>query len=265
VAETAPRGAGAAEQVAVIGERSARRIFRQPALLAFPFVFPLLLFAINASGLGAAAKIPGFPDASYEDFALAVPFVQGALFVAIQAGTAIARDIESGFLNRLSLTPLRGAALVLGQLGGALVLGAVLSVVYLLVGLLVGVPIASGPAGALVLVALSTTIAFAFSSLGALIAIRFGTGEAVQGFFPLLFVALFLSSAFLPRELIAQDWFRTIATWNPVSYMVEGIRSLILVGWDGEALALAFGCAGAILVAGLALCVVSLRTRLTRT
>ncbi len=264
-AEAAVGGAGLGEQVVVLGQRSVRQIFRQPALLVFPFVFPLLLFAINASGLGAAAKLPGFPAQNYQDFAIAVPFVQGALFVAIQAGTNLARDIETGFLNRLSLTPLKGAALLTGQLGGALVLGVTLAVVYLCVGLLIGVPIESGPGGALVLIALATTISFAFASLGALIALRFGTGEAVQGFFPLLFVALFLSSAFLPRELIAQDWFRTIATWNPVSYMVEGIRSLVLVGWDAEALALGFGCALGILAIGLALCARVLRTRLTRT
>ena len=74
-------------------------------------------------------------------------------------------------------------------------------------------------------------------------AFRFGNGEAVQGLFPVLFVFLFLSSMALPRPLIEQDWFRTIATYNPVSYLLEGIRSLFIVGFDGEALALAFGCA----------------------
>jgi hypothetical protein len=51
------------------------------------------------------------------------------------------------------------------------------------------------------------------------------------------FVFLFLSSQALPRPLIEQDWFRTIATWNPVSYMLEGIRSVVITGWDRVALA----------------------------
>ena len=68
----------------------------------------------------------------------------------------------------------------------------------------------------------------------------------VQGFFPLFFVLLFLSSAFFPRNLIEQDWFRTIATYNPVSYMVEGIRSLVITGWDAGALGASFGMAGSI-------------------
>ena len=56
----------------------------------------------------------------------------------------------------------------------------------------------------------------------------------MQGFFPLFFVLLFLSSMSLPRPLIEQDWFRTIATYNPVSYLIEGVRSLIITGWDGR-------------------------------
>ncbi len=196
-------------------------------------LFPLILFAINGSALGAARKIHGFPPVSYRDFALAVPFIQGALFVAVSAGTDLARDIESGFFNRLALTPLRGSALLAGQLGGAVVVACVQSLVYLLVGIATGVGIASGVGGALVLLALSILIAFGFAGLGALLALRFGTGEAVQGFFPLLFVTVFLSSSSLPRNLIKTDWFREVATYNPVSYLIEGVRSLIITGWDG--------------------------------
>ena len=258
-------GPGLLEQVAVLARRSIRRTLRQRGLLVFPLVFPLVLFAVNAAGLGAATMLPGFPVHDYEDFALAVPFIQGALFVAISSGTDLARDIETGFLNRLALTPLRGAALLAGQLGGALLLGLVQAVIYLLVGTLVGVGVASGLGGVLVLLALSVLISFAFGGLGALVALRFGSGEAVQGFFPLLFVLLFLSSSNLPRELIEADWFRSIATYNPVSYLIEGIRSLIIAGWDAEALGLAFAVSLAILTLALTASGVALRTRLVRT
>ena len=101
--------------------------------------------------------------------------------------------------------------------------------------------------------------------MGAFIGLRAGSGEAVQGFFPLLFVLLFLSSINLPRPLIEQDWFRTIATYNPVSYMVEGIRSFVITGWDGHAIALGFGIAGAVVVVSVTAAVFALRTRLVRT
>lgn len=253
------------EQVEVLGRRSVRRTLRQRGLLVFPLVFPLVLFAVNASGLGAATRLPGFPVHDYKDFALAVPFMQGALFVAIAAGTDLARDIETGFLNRLALTPVRGVALLAGQLGGALLMGLVQAVIYLLVGAAVGVGIVSGVGGVLVLLVLSMLISFAFGGLGALVALRFGSGEAVQGFFPLLFVLLFLSSSNLPRNLIETDWFRTVATYNPVSYLIEGIRSLIITGWDAKALGLAFGIGLAILGLALGAAGLALKTRLVRT
>jgi ABC-2 type transport system permease protein len=253
------------EQVGAVARRSVVRTFRQRALLVFPLLFPLILFAINGSALNAARKIPGFPDVSYRAFALAVPFLQGALFVAITAGTDLARDIQSGFFDRLALTPLRGSALLAGQLGGAVVVACVQSLCYLLVGIATGVGIASGFGGALVLLALSILIAFGFAGLGSLLALRFGTGEAVQGFFPLLFVTVFLSSSSLPRNLIKTEWFKEVATYNPVSYLIEGIRSLIITGWDGRALALGFGFALALSAITLSFAGAAMKNRLVRT
>jgi len=256
---------GLLEQIAAVAHRSITRTLRQRALLVFPLIFPLILFAINGSSLSAATKIPGFPTSSYRAFALALPFIQGALFVAVTTGTDLARDIETGFFNRLALTPLRPTALLVGQLGGSLVLACIQCVVYLLVGLATGVVILSGVGGAFVLLALAILIAFAFASLGALLALRFGTGEAVQGIFPLLFVTVFLSSSSLPRNLIKVTWFRDVATYNPVSYLIEGIRSLIITGWDGQALYLGFGFA--IIIGAIALTLASraMKTRLVRT
>ncbi len=257
-------GAGLVEQTLAVARRAVVRTVRQRSLLIFPMIFPLILFAINGSALSPATRIPGFPTHHYRDFLIAMTFVQGAMFVSITAGVDLARDIESGFLNRLALTPLRGQALLLGQLGGALVLGTVQAFAYLLVGLATGVTLVSGPAGAIVLLALSILIAFAFASLGGLLALRFGTGEAVQGIFPLLFVTIFLSSSSLPRNLIKESWFREVATYNPVSYLIESLRSLVITGWDARALALGFGFASILLVGTLALSQAAMRTRLAR-
>ncbi len=128
-----------------------------------------------------------------------------------------------------------------------------------------GAGIEAGVAGALVIVALSLLISLGFGCIGAFVALRTGSGEAVQGIFPLLFAALFLSSMALPRNLIETDWFRTVADWNPVSYMLEGIRSLVISGWDGEALALGFACAGGLAILTLAATTSALRTRMVRT
>jgi ABC-2 type transport system permease protein len=252
-------------EVGFLARRSVRRTLRQPALVVPTIVFPLFLLAVNASGLDEATKIPGFPTGSYLDFAIAVPFMQGALFSSTTAGTELANDIETGFLNRLQLTPLRGTALLAGQMAGALLLALLGAVVYLLVGLAAGVHIAAGFGGALVLLVLATLIAVGFAAIGAVLAARTGSSQAVQGMFPLIFVAFFLSSMSMPRNVIAIDWFRTVASWNPISYMVEGLRSLVITGWDGTALWRGFLAAGAIAVVAMYAASRGLRTRMERT
>jgi ABC-2 type transport system permease protein len=131
--------------------------------------------------------------------------------------------------------------------------------------LIAGGHIEAGIPGALVLIALATLITLAFGSVGLIAGMRASSPENVQGLFPVVFVFLFMSSMAMPRDLIDTDWFRTIATYNPVSYMIEGIRSLLIFGWDGEALALGFGCAAAILVAALTVASRSIKDRMVRT
>ena len=251
--------------VLLLAHRSVVRTLRQPAMVVPSLVFPLLLLSINSSGLESATLLPGFPTDSYFQFALAIPFVQGALFAANSAGTNMANDIESGFLNRLSLTPLRRVALMMGQLTGIVVLGLIQAITFLTVGLVFGDGIKAGPGGAVVLVLLALMISLAFGCIGAFVALRSGNGESVQGVFPLFFAALFLSSMAIPRDLIENDWFQTVANWNPVSYMLEGIRSLVIEGWNGEALALGFACAGGVALIALVAASSALRTRMVRT
>jgi ABC-2 type transport system permease protein len=254
----------AADQIFVLARRSVVRTSRQPAQWIAPLVFPMLLLAVNSGGLKAVTHLPGFPTNSYVAFALAVPFIQGALFATMNAGTELARDIQSGFLNRLALTPLRGAALLAGHLGGVAVLGLVQACFYLAVGFAIGVRPAAGVGGVFVLLVFAALIALAFGSLGTWAALRTGSGESVQSLFPVFFVFLFLSSMAIPRNLIQQTWFRDIANVNPVSYLLECVRSLIITGWNGEALGLGFGVVVAVGVVALALSAHALPRRLAR-
>ena len=255
---------GFADQVVQLGRRSVVRTLRQPANVVAPLLFPMLLLAVNSGGLKAETHLPGFPTDSFVAFALAVPFIQGALFATMNAGTDLARDIQTGFLNRLTLTPMRGMAVLAGQLGGIMVLGFLQAVVYLTVGLIIGVRLASGPAGVLVLFAFALLVTLAFGALGAFAALRTGSGEAVQSLFPAFFVFLFISSMNMPRNLIEATWFRDLATANPVSYLLECVRSLIITGWDAEALALGFGITAVLAVVALALSSWALRVRMAR-
>ncbi len=252
-------------QVLNLARRSVVRTLRQPANLVTPLIFPLALMAVNSGGLSSATTLPGFPSDSFLAFFLAFPFIQGSLFATVNAGVDLARDIQTGFLNRLALTPMRNAALLVGHLGGVIAMGFLQSVWYLTVGLLIGVRLESGVLGALVLFVLAMLIVLAFGSFGALAALRTGSTEAVHSLFPVFFVFLFISSMNLPRNLIETDWFRTAASLNPVSYLIEAIRSLVIVGWDWRALTLGFAIAIGLAIIGLTLSSLSLRSRMART
>ena len=220
--------------------------------------------AVNAGGLASSTELPGFPTDSFLAFALAVPFIQGALFSTMNAGTDIARDVQTGFVNRLALTALRDWALLSGQLAGIVVLGVVQVVFYIVVGLAAGVRFESGPCR-------NRRPARLRRRRGALVRrarrvarVPNRLGRDHPGALPVLFVFLFISSMNAPRNLIEVGWFQTAATLNPVSYMIECVRSLIITGWDWQALALGFGfasCSGS----SFWLAARALRTRMTRT
>ena len=247
-----------------LAKRSTKKTMRQVSLLVPGIVFPLFFLAVNASGLSAATKIPDFPTDSYLTFALATSFVQAALFGVFTGGGALAQDIQSGFLTRLTLTPMRGAALLAGQLAGAVVLGFVVAVIILGVGLAAGATIEAGPGGAVAILALTTLFTLSFASIGVLAAVLTGSPQAIQPVFPLLFILMFLSSMAVPRNLIEKDWFRAIATGNPLSYIIEAPRSLLISGWDAQALLLGSGIAIAIAAIALGISARNLRSKMLK-
>jgi len=232
-------------QLWALAARAFLKTVRQPFQL-FPLIFfPAILLAINASGLAAATRLPGFPTSSYVTFAIAVAYVQGALFALVNTGTNLAEDIETGFFTRLELTPLSRRALLVGLLLGVVGVGAVESVAYLLTGLIAGAHLKGGVLGALALIGLGGFAAAGFGAGGIAAALVTGSGEAVQGLFPLFFVALFLSSANLPRNLL-HGWFHTVATYNPISYLIEGFRAIYIYGFPEGPLLRATAVAGGI-------------------
>jgi ABC-2 type transport system permease protein len=252
-------------QVSVLARRSMLKTLRQPFQL-FPIVFfPLILLAVNASGLKAATRLPGFPTHSYVSFAIAVAFIQGGMFSLINTGTNLAEDIESGFFNRLALTPLRRVSLIGGLLVGVAVLGVLQSAVYIAMALVAGAHLEAGFGGALVILALGALTAMGFGALGCAAALKTGSGEAVQGLFPLFFVFIFLSSSNLPRNLLRTGWFHTVATWNPISYLIEGFRSLFITGWDDTALWRSFAVAIGLSAIAMLAVAGALRSRMQRT
>jgi ABC-2 type transport system permease protein len=214
--------------VASLGARSVKQTFRRPQLLSPIIVFPTLLLAVQVGGAGRAVDLPAFPQVhGFLDFMLAGAMMQAVLLAANSGGIALAVDIEMGFTDRLLAAPVPRFAIVLGRLAGTAALGAFAAVWFIAIGLIFGAHIEQGVPGVLLVIALVTASAVAFGGLGAAIALRTGKASVVQGLFPLVFVILFLSSAFFPAKLILEPA-KAIATVNPVSLIVEGVRDPVI-------------------------------------
>jgi ABC-2 type transport system permease protein len=248
-----------------LSRRSAVRALTEPAVMIPTTLFPLLFFAVIAGGVSAAGNIPGFPPVPYRDFAFTAPFIQVSLLAAVSTSTLLAVDIDRGFLDRLLLTPASSIAILVGHLMGAAAVVGVQVVLYIAIGLIIGVHIQSGILGALLLVALVVLMTVGIGGIGTFVALRTGSPETVQGIFPLTFALLFLSSLTLPRNMIDQDWFRFIATINPLSYFIECIRSLIVTGWAVQQLARGILVVAGTLAVGLTASVTALRGKVDRT
>lgn len=228
-------------------------------------IFPLFMLAVLSKAGNQATKIPGFPTKSYITFVLGATLVQGATSAATLAGGLLAEDIEGGFMNRMLLTPVRKWVLIVAQLAGVTIVGFIQSIVFLLVGLGFGVSVKAGVGGALALVGVALLFVLAFGAIGLMVAALAGRVAQVQALTGLFIGLMFMSSMLMPRNLITHDWFKTIATYNPISYLVEATRSLLIKGWDGQALALGCGFALIGTVLALAGATMTLRRTLERT
>ena len=216
--------------------------------LLVPIIFPLIILAINVKALQSILSVSGFPATNVTDFAIALTFLQGALFSGIACASRMARDIESGFIKRIALAPVSMMTVFSARLTSVALIGAVQAACFTLAAVIGGARLASGTGGVFVLIALSLLFNMAFASVGVLLAVRSRSGEAVQSLFPVFFVFVMLSSALMPRNLIEASWFRGVAEVNPATYMLEAIRSLFIKGWSAHSLELGVGMAIAILL-----------------
>jgi ABC-2 type transport system permease protein len=251
-----------ARVVKALGLRSVRQTFRRPQLIAPIIVFPTLLLAIQTGGASAAIELPGFPPVeSFLQFMLAGAMMQSMMLAGNSGGIALAVDIEMGFTDRLFSAPIPRFAIVLGRLAGTAALGLFGAIWFLAIGLIFGASIESGVAGALLAIVLVTAAAIAVGGIGAAIALRTGSASVVQGLFPLVLVVLFLSSAFFPQELMIEPA-KTIALYNPLSLIVEGIREPMISGIDATDTLAALAAIAGLVVLGLVLSARALRHRL---
>jgi ABC-2 type transport system permease protein len=252
------------EQLRTLAKRSIARSARQPQVLIPSVIFPLIMMAILSDAGAQATKIPGFPTKSYITFLLASILVQGAVNGTTVAGQLLAGDLETGFVNRILLSPVRQSIVMISQLVGVAIVGLIGAVIFLLVAIAFGASVKTGVGGAFALLGVTLLEVLAFGAIGLLGAALTRSVAQVQGLFALFLGLLFMSSMLMPRNLLKAGWFKTIATYNPMSYLVEAPRSLLISGWEGQALALGCGFALVGLILGLGLCSIVLRHRMER-
>lgn len=249
-------------QTWAMSKRSVLALWRQPSLVVPSLIFPLFFAALGTSSFSRATSLPGFPEVdSYLDFALAGAVAQGVLFGSTVGATALATDIENGFFDRLLSSPSTRSGIIVGRMAGGMVFGGAQTLFFILVLLPFGLSIKGGVVGVLAMAVGGTILALAVGALMAAMAIKTGSSEAVQGAFPLLFIGLFFSSAFFPRETMS-GIYGSLADINPISHLVEGFRDLTIEGLSASAVIRAILIPAGLSVLTVALALRTLRSRL---
>ena len=243
-------------EVLLLGRRSIREILRYPEATIPVLFIPLFFLAVNIGQVS-----PTFPDTT--------PFLKGQGYVAFQlpvslmfavatatTGLALVTEIDSGYFDKLLVAPIRRTSLILGRLTADLVRGIAGSAIVLLVGIVIfGAHVQSGPAGAVLVVLLAALFGVAYAGFGILVALTTRNVQATNTSFLLFFPLLFLTPNFVPFDRLSPVM-ETLARINPVSYVIVGIRSLIIDGWVVDKILV---CLGVILVMGVVLIGLSLR------
>jgi ABC-2 type transport system permease protein len=245
-----------------LARRALRNALRRPQFLAPLVLFPSLFLAVNVGGLQRTTDLRGFPPVEgFLDFQLAGAMTQSLLLGGVTAGIATALEIEGGFFDRLAASPVPRVALVLGRILAAGALAAVQVVWFLVLGLLFGAEVQAGPLGVLAVLAIGVVAGTGFGAVGVLLALRAKSASTVQGIFPLVFVILFVSSAFFPADLLSAPS-DAVATYNPLSYVAEGLREPIAFGDSVRPVLEGLAAAAGIALVFVALAVGALHGRL---
>ena len=218
--------------------RSLREVIRQSAFEIQNYFIPLFFFFFTVAALGNVS-LEAFGIDNYRGFAMPVAVLQGAAGGASFSALAMVTDIERGYFDKLLLTPTPRISLVLGRLFGDGVRVMLITAVILAVGFVFGAGMEAGVLGYVTILVLAGLFGLAYAGFGLAIALRTGSPQAAQAGFLIFFPLLFLSPAFAPKELF-DPWLEFLATFHPVTYILEGMRTLVLEGWDwgqiGEAL-----------------------------
>src|SRR3990172_3527743 len=239
--------------------RALRESIRQPGVEMQNIFIPFFFFAVTVGAIGNVAG-RAFGVTNFLGFQMPVAILQAVAGTAGFAVFATVMDIERGYFDKLLLTPAPRLSLLFGRLAADGARAMFLTALIVVAGLLFGSGMAAGPLGAVAIVVLGGLFAVAYSGIGVSIALRTGSPQAAQAGFVVFFPLLFLSPAFAPQEVFA-DWLEFLATVNPVTYILQGMRGLVLDGWDWASLAGAAGAIAGIGAVTFSMTLLALRSR----
>lgn len=257
--EITARHAGFVRDLTSVAIRALRQIPREPEAVIPALIIPLFFFIVNVGALTNVAEAAGVSD--FKAFQLPVAIIFAV--TGISRASALVSDINDGYFDRLLLTPMSRPALLLGLMVADLALVIALSIPVLIFGALIGVEFATGIAGVLVFLLLAGLWGLAFTGFPYAIALRTGNPAAVNSSLLLFFPFAFLTTAFLPEEALT-GWLATVATFNPVTYVLAALRSLLTGGWDLTALLQGTIAILAVAVVSHTLAFMALRGRVSR-
>lgn len=251
------RPAGFLHDLASIAGRALRAVPRDVEAVVPPVFIALFFFVVNIATLERlAGTIPGF---DYTAFQMATAILLGVTGVS-RAG-ALVLDVQDQYFDRLLLTPVRRSAILLGHMAADMAVAAGLTVPIVALGMVLGVRFTGGPLGVILFIALASLWNLAFAGFGYAIALKTGNPAAVNSSFLLFFPFLFLTSAYVPRSQLS-GWLDAVAGVNPVTYILDGLRSLVLSGsWQFGSLAKACLAIGLVGVLSMSMCFAALRGR----
>ena len=218
-----------------IAIRSIRQLPRDLPSVVPAFFIPLFFLLVNVGSLGDAAEFSSI-DISYQAFQLPVSIVFAV--TGVSRAPALVIDIQNGYFDRLMTTPVSRRALLLGHMLADFVLVVCLCIPVIVLGFIIGVRFETGPLGVLLFVLIGASWGLAFTGIPYSIALKTGNPGAVNSSFLIFFPFAFLTTAYLPLEDMT-GWLASAARYNPVTYLLGGLRSLF-TGWDGGALIRAF-------------------------
>jgi ABC-2 type transport system permease protein len=248
-----------ADMVSVSG-RALRSILREPESIVPALFIPLFFFVVNVGALQDFSE-QGIAGFDYKAFQLPVAIIFAV--TGISRASTLVTDIQDGYFDRLLLTPVRRLALLLGLMVADFALVCALCVPVIGLGLATGVRFETGPIGLLAFILLAGLWGLVFTGFPYAIALKTGNPGAVASSFIIFFPFAFLTTSTLPREALT-GWLDTVAGYNPVTYVLEALRSLISEGWEWDSLAKAAAAISIVGLASMSMCFAALRGRLRR-